>query len=193
MRRACMTHRTRNDRRSGVHAQLHASAVDRHSACRAWLRVLYVCERLSDALLVQLSCESPPRTTFTNIINANTAALTSAGYHRLFAHRCYTASTPLRVWWMLLGAGAFEGSVRWWSRDHRAHHRYVDTDKDPYAIIKGFWYAHVGWMLVKQDKTKIGKADISGAPGLWEFFQPSQHRQSMPFLQSADEYSHAPR
>ena len=32
---------------------------------------------------------------------------------------------------------------------------------DPYAAIKGFWYAHIGWMLVKQDKTRIGKADIS--------------------------------
>jgi len=85
----------------------------------------------------------------------------TAGYHRLFAHRAYVAGTPLRVLLLLLGAGAFEGSVRWWSRDHRAHHRYVDTDRDPYAIIKGFWYAHVGWMLVKQDKEKIGRADIS--------------------------------
>lgn len=41
--------------------------------------------------------------------------------------------------------------------------RYVDTEKDPYSAIKGFWYAHIGWMIVKQDKEKIGKADISGA------------------------------
>ena len=85
-----------------------------------------------------------------------------AGYHRLFAHRCYSATWPLRALLIALGSGAVEGSVRWWSRDHRAHHRYVDTDKDPYSAAKGFWYAHIGWMLVKQDKTRIGKAEITG-------------------------------
>ena len=46
---------------------------------------------------------------------------------------------------------------------HRAHHRYVDTDKDPYAAIKGFWYAHIGWMLVKTEHESIGHVDIKGA------------------------------
>lgn len=27
------------------------------------------------------------------------------------------------------------------------HHRFVDTDNDPYSIKKGFWFAHMGWML----------------------------------------------
>ena len=27
------------------------------------------------------------------------------------------------------------------------HHRFVDTDLDPYSIKKGFWFAHMGWML----------------------------------------------
>lgn len=84
----------------------------------------------------------------------------TAGYHRLFAHRAYKATTAARVLLMLMGSGAVEGSVRWWSRDHRAHHKFVDTEKDPYAIIYGFFYAHIGWMLVKQDKEKIGRADI---------------------------------
>lgn len=35
----------------------------------------------------------------------------------------------------------------------------MDTDKDPYAVVKGFWYAHWGWMLVKRDKSKMGRAD----------------------------------
>lgn len=85
----------------------------------------------------------------------------TAGYHRLFAHKCFEATTPLRVLLMLMGSAAVEGSVRWWSRDHRAHHKYVDTPRDPYSASKGFWYAHAGWMLVKQDPKNIGKADIS--------------------------------
>jgi len=55
-----------------------------------------------------------------------------------------------------MGTAAVEGSVKWWARGHRAHHKYVDTDKDPYAIVKGFWYAHIGWMLAKQDKEREG-------------------------------------
>lgn len=84
----------------------------------------------------------------------------SAGYHRLFAHRSYKATPSLAVGLMLAGTAAVEGSVRWWARDHRAHHKYVDTERDPYSAVKGFWYAHVGWMLVKQDADKIGRVSI---------------------------------
>jgi stearoyl-CoA desaturase (Delta-9 desaturase) len=62
---------------------------------------------------------------------------------------------------MLMGSGAVEGSLRWWARDHRAHHKYVDTDYDPYSSKKGFFYSHMGWMLVRQDKEKIGRVNIS--------------------------------
>ena len=81
----------------------------------------------------------------------------TAGYHRLWSHRSYEASLPVRLALLFFGSGAVEGSVRWWCRDHRAHHRYSDTEKDPYAVHNGFWYAHIGWMLVKQDSRKIGR------------------------------------
>jgi stearoyl-CoA desaturase (delta-9 desaturase) len=53
-----------------------------------------------------------------------------------------------------------QGSIKWWSRGHRAHHRYTDTNLDPYSAHEGFWWAHVGWMIFKP-RTKIGVADIS--------------------------------
>lgn len=87
----------------------------------------------------------------------------TAGYHRLFAHRAFEATPFARFVLLMMGTAAVEGSARWWCRDHRAHHRYVDTDLDPYSASKGFWFSHVGWMLVKQEKERIGKADISGA------------------------------
>ncbi|WVF69745.1 hypothetical protein IAT40_004524 [Kwoniella sp. CBS 6097] len=84
----------------------------------------------------------------------------TAGYHRLWAHRSYNASEPLQYLLALAGAGAVEGSIKWWSRGHRAHHRYTDTKLDPYSAHEGFWHAHVGWMLVKP-RGKIGVADVS--------------------------------
>jgi stearoyl-CoA desaturase (delta-9 desaturase) len=85
----------------------------------------------------------------------------TAGYHRLWAHKSYNASLPLRIWLAAVGAGAVEGSIRWWSRDHRAHHRYTDTNKDPYSVRKGLLYSHIGWMVMKQNPKRIGRTDIT--------------------------------
>ncbi|WVQ75976.1 hypothetical protein IAR50_005612 [Cryptococcus sp. DSM 104548] len=84
----------------------------------------------------------------------------TAGYHRLWAHRAYNAGLPLQYLLAVAGAGAVEGSIKWWSRGHRAHHRYTDTELDPYSAHKGFFYSHVGWMLVRP-RGKIGVADVS--------------------------------
>ena len=84
----------------------------------------------------------------------------TAGYHRLWAHRSYNASLPLQYFLAIAGAGAVEGSIKWWSRGHRAHHRYTDTDLDPYNAHKGFFYSHIGWMLLKP-RRKPGVADVS--------------------------------
>lgn len=61
---------------------------------------------------------------------------------------------------MLGGSGAVEGSIRWWARGHRAHHRYTDTELDPYSAHKGFWWSHAGWMIFK-GRRKPGVADVS--------------------------------
>ncbi|KAM9974377.1 hypothetical protein ACTFIW_007829 [Dictyostelium discoideum] len=82
----------------------------------------------------------------------------TAGYHRLFSHRSYRASLPVRIVLMLMGTSTFEGSVFEWCQDHRAHHRFTDTDKDPYNVKKGLFYSHMGWMLFKRIP---GDADIS--------------------------------
>ena len=84
----------------------------------------------------------------------------TAGYHRLWAHRAYNASVPLQYYLALAGAGAVEGSIKWWARGHRAHHRYTDTDLDPYNAHEGFWYSHIGWMLLKP-RRKPGVSDVS--------------------------------
>lgn len=92
---------------------------------------------------------------------ANSLFFPAAGYHRLWAHTSYKATLPLKIWLAAGGAAAVEGSARWWSRDHRAHHRYTDTDKDPYSVRKGLLYSHIGWMVMKQNPKRIGRTDIT--------------------------------
>lgn len=37
-----------------------------------------------------------------------------------------------------------------WSRDHRVHHKFSETDADPHNARRGFFFAHVGWLLCKK-------------------------------------------
>ncbi|OGW79071.1 MAG: hypothetical protein A2Z83_02300 [Omnitrophica bacterium GWA2_52_8] len=69
------------------------------------------------------------------------------GYHRLFAHTSFKAHPFIRFLLLFFGAATFEQSALKWSSQHRQHHQFTDTDKDPYDISKGFWYAHMGWIL----------------------------------------------
>ena len=84
----------------------------------------------------------------------------TAGYHRLFSHKTYQAPAPIRLIYLLLAAATFEGSVLEWSSDHRVHHRHSDTEKDPYNIKRGFWYAHIGW-LIRLDTSKRDFSNVA--------------------------------
>jgi len=74
----------------------------------------------------------------------------TGGAHRLWAHRSYKASFPVRFYFMLCNCMANQGSILHWSRDHRVHHKYAETDHDPHDATRGFFYAHVGWLLLKK-------------------------------------------
>jgi stearoyl-CoA desaturase (Delta-9 desaturase) len=71
------------------------------------------------------------------------------GYHRLFSHLAFRANWLVRLFTVIFGAGAFEGSVLWWAAEHRSHHKHVDHDEDPYSISKGLFHAHIGWLMFK--------------------------------------------
>ena len=47
-----------------------------------------------------------------------------------------------------------------WARDHRVHHKYSETEADPHNAKRGFFFAHVGWLLVRKhpDVKEKGKA-----------------------------------
>ena len=73
----------------------------------------------------------------------------TVGYHRLFSHRTFQAHWVVRLFTLIFGAGAFENSALLWSCQHRTHHKHVDHDEDPYCISKGFFHAHIGWLMFK--------------------------------------------
>ncbi|KAH5627277.1 acyl-CoA desaturase [Parastagonospora nodorum] len=85
----------------------------------------------------------------------------TGGYHRLWSHRCYSARLPLRLFLAFTGAGAIQGSARWWSANHRAHHRWTDTMKDPYSVMRGLLFSHIGWMVLNSDPKVKGRTDVS--------------------------------
>tara|TARA_A200000113_G_scaffold124053_1_gene111647 strand:+ start:1936 stop:3093 length:1158 start_codon:yes stop_codon:yes gene_type:complete len=74
----------------------------------------------------------------------------TAGYHRLFSHRTHKAAWPMKLFYALFGAAAFQNSIIKWCSDHRRHHLKTDEEEDPYTVKKGFMWAHMGWVMVDQ-------------------------------------------
>ncbi len=79
----------------------------------------------------------------------------TGGYHRLFSHNSYTAAWPLRAFYLAFGAASVQNSALEWAADHRLHHAHTDDDLDPYNIQRGFWWAHIGWVVAKSDRKGV--------------------------------------
>lgn len=79
------------------------------------------------------------------------------GLHRLWSHGSFKTVKLVEFFLMLTSAGTLQGSILIWASDHKKHHSFADTDKDPYTParykenkLKGFLWAHMGWMLVSE-------------------------------------------
>ena len=86
----------------------------------------------------------------------------TVGYHRLFTHRSFKTTRPLRALFAVLGSMAVEGSVVEWVSTHRKHHCFSDSAGDPHSphtdsgpgwrgALRGLGHAHVGWMFRGKD------------------------------------------
>nr|CAB3265890.1 acyl-CoA desaturase-like [Phallusia mammillata] len=88
----------------------------------------------------------------------------TAGAHRLWAHKSYKAKLPLRILLALFNSMAFQNSILNWAREHRTHHKFSETDADPHNSNRGFFFSHIGWLLVRKhpDVARKGKGiDLS--------------------------------
>lgn len=91
----------------------------------------------------------------------------SVGAHRYWAHRSFKAHTLLRLALMLLQTMTMNGSIFSYSRDHRNHHKYSDTEADPKNPARGLFHAHVGWWLWKKSPVVITMGKKFDVSDLW--------------------------
>ena len=101
----------------------------------------------------------------------------TVGYHRHFTHGSFKARRGLRLALAVAGSMALQGTVLSWVSDHRRHHAFSDKEGDPHspwlfgtgplALVRGFWHAHMGWLL-ERDMTNARRfaPDLLADPDL---------------------------
>jgi stearoyl-CoA desaturase (delta-9 desaturase) len=84
----------------------------------------------------------------------------TVGFHRYLTHGSFKAQRWLRITLAIAGSMALQGDVTQWVADHRRHHAYSDLEGDPHspwrfgtsfwALTKGLFYAHMGWLFHRE-------------------------------------------
>jgi stearoyl-CoA desaturase (delta-9 desaturase) len=114
--------------------------------------------------------------------------------HRYFSHRSFKNKVPRWLKWLVrtpqreekylravqfieafLATADAQKGVIWWASHHRHHHKFSDTADDLHSFDavrketgsfwKGFYHAHVKWILLKKYK----KADYEKVPDLRKY------------------------
>jgi stearoyl-CoA desaturase (delta-9 desaturase) len=86
----------------------------------------------------------------------------TGGYHRYFAHRSYKTSRGFQFLLAALGATTMQNGPIWWASVHRSHHRQSDGPGDPHSpVLRGFWYAHLGWNFGVQRPDADNRSNVS--------------------------------
>lgn len=116
-------------------------------------------------------------TLFVNLIGV------TAGGHRLWAHRAYKAKLPLRIFLMICQTIALQNDIYVWVRDHRVHHKFSESDADPHNASRGFFFAHMGWLLCrKHPDVKLKGASIDLSDLREDPVVMFQHRYYLPLV-----------
>jgi stearoyl-CoA desaturase (Delta-9 desaturase) len=97
---------------------------------------------------------------------------TTIGSHRLFTHKTFKANKPLKLAILFCQTMAGQEPILRWARDHRVHHKFTDTNADPYNSRRGFFFAHMGWLMCKkhpdvvEQGRKVDMSDLEADPHL---------------------------
>ena len=101
------------------------------------------------------------------VIGVASAIGVLAGAHRLWSHRAYKAKWQLRLILAMLETMALQNDIYEWCRDHRVHHKFSETDADPHNANRGFFFSHMGWLMVKKHPEVIRKGKLIDLTDLW--------------------------
>ncbi len=90
----------------------------------------------------------------------------AGAFHRYFSHRTYQTSRVFQFVLAFLGGTALQKGALWWAANHRHHHRWSDTPQDVHSPVqRGFFWAHVGWVLCR----RFDSTDYEAIPDLAKF------------------------
>ena len=100
----------------------------------------------------------------------------TVGFHRMLTHGSFEAPWFVRGILLVFGMWALEGSPMSWVATHTKHHACSDQEDDPHSPLRGFFHAHMWWLLnarvdpnkyaVKQQQDPVARF-VSSTAGWW--------------------------
>lgn len=103
----------------------------------------------------------------------------TVGYHRLFTHRSFEASRPLKIFLGIAGSMSVQGAPIHWVADHRKHHDFSDEEGDPHSphthgregwkgVVVGAWHSHMGWLFSRDERASATRyaRDLKNDPDM---------------------------
>ncbi len=88
------------------------------------------------------------------------------GLHRCWSHGAYKLNKVVEFILAMISAGTLQGPALVWCSDHYKHHTFTDEEGDPHTPkkyengLKGFLWAHMGWMLLGNGSQQVDKLTI---------------------------------
>ena len=77
-------------------------------------------------------------------------------FHRLITHRSFSCPRWLEHAFVVIAVCSVQDLPAHWAAVHRRHHHFADDERDPHSPLVSFFWAHMGWLLVKTDDMKRG-------------------------------------
>ncbi|KAL5235901.1 hypothetical protein ACI65C_003311 [Semiaphis heraclei] len=94
---------------------------------------------------------------WTLLVASASALSVTMGAHRLYTHRTFKCNEWIKALLVFGQTVAGQNCLYVWVRDHRQHHKYSDTVADPHNASRGFFFSHIGWLMVRKHPEVIEK------------------------------------
>lgn len=75
-------------------------------------------------------------------------------YHRLLTHRSFRCPLWLERCFVVVAVCCLEDAPGSWVATHRMHHNDSDEQPDPHTPLAGFFWSHIGWLLMENQRLR---------------------------------------